>query len=624
LIIFMEVIVRRVKELKNRTYNQYTGEQIFSELNLVKETDSQMFCALSLLDNVTITEATFNADTSACNTLEGFIWAFTHRIIERGSSSYVELAKYLGGIRRELTFSKICYGILLLQNLSAKTHEEDFKSATREFLNLVDLFYKTLFELFFHGTKELTDSEQGAVIKTGYAKVSAAIGTFIKHNKKLLEWTGRFTPLKITDFLSFDGVTVTKYNKLSTSVINSHEFLRFLGNLYARLDYIAYFVDSQQGKESHEIVQFRDARTFLKPFEEKLTLDPLGIVEAESGYFQYRKYHVLSLRNDKVFNLHKSIVPNSEQPDDHLLPANETWEGYGGLYALYLIRSFLIKDKSYTACLSPHKLLKLIFHVLSNIPEPVYTGGDWFIPLIEYLHQVIEWSDYPTFKNTAEDNIFLFDLFVAFKRMDFNIKLTNKPKLTELFISLMNRVESRQTRYFFLTKFLDMDYHETFFQTGAMTTGILRILHHEIEQAKYEAFDRPDIFLRKDMIEKIWGHVEKADHKQLGSLRTGMRYFLDIIKTLREFNAYDWHPENTLSKFYETLDSTKFDTLKKAFVQRVAECVEVEDRKNRNILSADVLKVVNDEFIRSCRAEAADLKGIIRFVEDIKFAYMDR
>lgn len=620
----MEVIVRKVKDLKNRTYNQYTGEQIFNELNIVKETSAQMFCALNLLDNVTITEATFNSDTAGCNTLEGFIYAFTHKIVERGGQSYGELAKFLSGVRRELSFSKICYGILLLQNLSAKTHEEDFKAGCREFLFLVDLFYKTLFEVFFHQTKELTDSEQGAVIKIGYAKVSAAIGNFIKHNKKLLDWTGRFTPLRITDFLKFDGATITKYNKLSASVVNGHEFLTFLGNLWARLDYISYFVDTPAGKEAHEIVQFRDARTFLKPLEDKITQDPLGIVEAESGYFQYRKYHVLSLRNDKIFNLHKSIVPNSEQPDEHLLPANETWEGYGGLYPLYLIRSFLIKDKSYTACLSPHKVLKLIFHVLSNIPEPVYTGGDWFLPLIEYLREVVEWSDYPTFKNTAEDNLFLFDLFVAFKRIDFNLRPKNKPALTELFVSLVNRIESKQTKYFFLTKFLDMDYHETFFQTGAISLGVLRVLHQEVENAKYQAFDQPEVFLRKDLVEKIWGHVEKADHKQLGALRTGMRYFLDIIRTLREFNAYDWHPENSLGKFYATLDSTKFDIIKKQLTQRVAECVEVENRKNHNQLSADILKVVDDEFIRSCRAESIDLRQIIEFVEDIKLTYMDR
>lgn len=620
----MEVIVRKVKDLKNRTYNQYTGEQIFNELNIVKDTDAQMFCALNLLENVTITEATFNADTAACSTLEGFIFSFTHKLVERGPESYRELARFLNSTRKELTFSKICYGILLLQNLSSKNHEEEFRLATREFLFLVDLFYKSLFEVFFHGTKELTESEQGAVIKVGYSKVSSAIGNFIKHNKKLLDWPGRFTPLKITDFLAFDGVTISKYNKLSTPLVNGHEFLRFLGNLYARLDYIAYFVDTPQGKDAHEMVQFRDARNFLKPFEEKLTQDPLGVVEAESGYFQYRKYHVLSLRNDKIFNIHKSIVPNSEQPDEHLLPANEIWEGYGGLYPLYLIRSFLIKDKSYTACLSPHKLLKLIFHVLSNIPEPIYTGGDWFMPLIEYLHQVVEWSEYPTIKNTAEDNLFLFDLFVAFKRIDFNIRLKNKPKLTQLFVSLMNRIESKQTRYFYLTKFLDMDYHETFFQTGAISTGVLQLIHHEIEEAKYTAFDGPELFLRKDMVEKIWGHVEKADHKQLGALRLGMRYFLDIIRILRDFNAVDWHPENTLGKFYESFDSTKLDFLKKSFSQRVAECVEVENRKNRNELSADILKVVDDEFIRSCRAEGTDLRHIVQFVEEIKLSYMDR
>ena len=123
----------------------------------------------------------------------------------------------------------------------------------------------------------------------------------------------------------------------------------------------------------------------LRGSEEKVSQDPLGVLDAESGYYQYRKYHVLSLRKDKIFNLHKNIVVNTEQVDENLLPANEIWEGYGGIYSLWLLRNYFIKDPSIWCVLSIDKLLKLVSHTLCSVPENMYTGGDYFLAFLEFI-----------------------------------------------------------------------------------------------------------------------------------------------------------------------------------------------------------------------------------------------
>lgn len=619
----MESIVRKVKNLKTEAYNEFTGNSILEQLGQCEDAVEQdIFKALEILDKQTVSDATFAADVTGTKNAEGFVFQFVHKILEKRPESYKLLAEFMKSTIRQLTFPRVCVSILLMQNLTPKVGEAEFIAATRELSILIDTFYRTLFEVILHGSKDLTESEQQVVLKTGYLKVSGAIKTFIKANKKLLDPpSGRLVPSRVDDYLSFDGEVVERKNPSNKVYPANQEFFRLTGNLLARLDFIRFHVEN---KDTHELLQFRDIREAIKPLEEKLTHDPLGVLEAESGYFQYRKYHVLSLRKDKVFNLHKNIVVNTDQLDEHILPANEPWEGHGGLFANYLVKNYLIKDRSLWAMLSPSKLAKLILHAFNSTPENTYTGGDYYLEGLYFLQKRLQSIGVGALDNQNQDNLFWYDTFVALKRIDFNLKPKHRKQFEEFFAFLFGRITHRHTRFLLCSKFLDMDYQETFFQTAGMTTSVLQIIHHEMTEAKYNAFTEPELFLRKELLEKCWGHISKADHKQLGNLRHGLWLFMQCLHMLHQFNASDWLAANTLREFYNSFDVTALDALKEKFQTRLTECKEIVDRKNKGLFTGELARVVDQEFVENVKAEAVDLRFLTRRVEDIKLEMSEK
>ena len=103
-----------------------------------------------------------------------------------------------------------------------------------------------------------------------------------------------------------------------------------------------------------------------------------------------------------------------------------------------------------------------------------------------------------------------------------------------------------------------------------------------------------------------------------------MQLYVSILETLKEFNAADWLKENSLGQFFLNFDIQIFDSLKDTLMNRVAECKEIVDRKNRGQFTADVLKVVDDEFIKDVRDEAGVLRHLCHRIEDLKLEYLVR
>ncbi len=624
----MAELVKKVKNLKHQAYNEYTADSLLKQLDHEenKERNVGFYSVLGLIDKQGYTASLFNADTSGIKTPEGFAHSFLTKLHDRNQEEFFQdLATFLKEHRKEVSFSKICFAIHYLSTANFKTHEAVFSEVCEEMLYLADTFYRSVFEVFFHKAQQLGEPEQKVLLSTGYLKTSSAVKHFIKANKKILDFSaGKFTALKITDFLNFDGENIEKYNTVTKTQLNVNAFLKFVGHLQGRLDFIKFFTDAGADKDIHAIVQFKDIKEEVSKLESKIAIDPLAIIESESLYFQYRKYHVLSLRRDKIMNLHKNIVVNTEQEDEHLAPANEVWEGYGGLYPAYLLKNYLIKERSYYAFISPHKLAKLIMHTLCSVPESTYTGGEYYLCILQFLQSKIERCNFDAFSDLNQDNAFFYDLFVALKRIDFNIKPKNRPIITSFFLFLISKVQNSQTRFILITKFLDMDYVETFFHTSSFGTGALHVLNEEIQAAKFNAFTNSEPFLRKEALEKIWGHITKGDHKMLGMMRRGLRLVLGILETLKEFNAADWLPGNTLRDFYIAFDGSQFDKLKESLLTRVTECKEIVDRKQQGLFTGDLAKVVDEEFVQDVRNEARELREMANLLEDLKLAYMEK
>lgn len=622
----MSELVNKVKQLKTQTYNEFTGESLLKQLEEHSEREAGLTHVLGIIDKQGYTQELYNAPSAGIKTAEGFVFQFTEKLVQKfKDEAYEDIANYLNERRKDVSFSKLCFSIGILSKVSYKTHPEIFTKVCSEMLYMADNFYRVVFEIFFFKGQQIDETEQKVLLSTGYLKTSKDIIEFIKNNKKLLDFsTGKFTALKITDFLSFDGETIQKQVSVSKSQLNVNEFVKFVGNLCARLDIVKHLIEANPSRDVHEIVAFRDIKETLSKLEDKISTDPLAIIESESGYFQYRKYHVLSLRRDKVFNLHKNIVVNTEQEDDHLAPANEIWEGYGGTYPLYLVKNHLSKDRSLYSMLSPGKLAKLIMHCICSVPENVYTAGDYFIDVFQFIQAKLQRCSFQNLPDLNQDNAFWYDTFVALKRIDFNVRPARRPAVTSFFNFMINYVTDKQTRFILVTKFLDMDYVETFFQTSSMSIGILQIISKEFEEAKYNAFTEPEIFLRKEQLEKIWGHVVKGDHKQLGMLRSGLRIIFSILQTLKDFNAADWLKANSLKEFYVQLDPTVFDPLKESLLARVGECKEIVDRKQKGEFTGELAKVVDEEMIHEVKQEARELRELAQQLEDIKLAYMEK
>ena len=622
-------IVKRLKELKQTTYSQFSGDTIIDLLKKLTEfEEAGLWEVLALLDNQSLSESTFSCFEAVndTRTVENFVVTYSSILLEKGAdAAYRAAAQYLQEHARELSFSKICISIKIFSHLNFKTHEAVFYPLLTQFHYLVDSFYRIIYEDLLHKSGQLSETEQSVLLRVGYLKVSSSVISFIKNNKKVLENAPKFTPLKITDFLSFDGEAIVKFNKVAPGVLNMHGFIAFIGSLIGRLDYIDFQIESHRDKQSvHELLKFTDIKNVLKGYEDKITQDILGVLESESGYYQYRKYHLLSLRRDKIFNLHKNVVNKTDQEDEHLLPAKEVWNGYEGTYPIYLVRKYLIHDKSITAALSPSKVAKLVLHAISSVPENLYTGGEYFLDILGYLFEKLTWANFDVMPNYNQDNLFFGDVYIAMKRLDFNVRGKNKNKVTNAFTFLMSKVPTKQQKYLLLCKFLDMDYQETYFQTAGMSLGILIELQREIEASKFEAFTSPQLFLRKECLEKIWGHVSKADHKQLSIFREGLWIVLSTLKLLNEFNAGDWLAANDLRQFYLGLDPLAFDKIKQNLQTRCAECQEIDNRKRKGEFNAELDKIVDAEMLRSVKEEHEDLKCMIRFIDDLKILYMSK
>lgn len=59
-------------------------------------------------------------------------------------------------------------------------------------------------------------------------------------------------------------------------------------------------------------------------------------------------------------------------------------------------------------------------------------------------------------------------------------------------------------------------------------------------------------------------------------------------------------------------------------LSRVAECKEIIDRKNKGLLTGDILKIVDDEFIKDIRDEAAILRNMCLRIDNLKIEYQVR
>jgi hypothetical protein len=312
---------------------------------------------IGIIDKQGYTQELYSAQTSGVKTAEGFVSLFTEKLVEKfKDGAYEDISAYLNERKKDLSFSKLCFAIGILSKVTYKANPEVFNKACAEMLFMADTFYRVIFEIFFFKGQQLGEAEQKVLLNIGYLKTSKDIIEFIKNNKKLLDFsTGKFKALKITDFVAFDGETMQKQISVSKSQLNVNEFVKFVGSMCARMDIVRHLTEANPDRDIHEIVHFKDIKDTLSKLEDKISIDPLAIIEAESGYFQYRKYHVLSLRRDLVFNLHKNIVVNTEQEDDHLAPANEVWEGYGGTYPVYLVKNYLSKDRSLYSMINPGK-----------------------------------------------------------------------------------------------------------------------------------------------------------------------------------------------------------------------------------------------------------------------------
>jgi hypothetical protein len=492
---------------------------------------------VNILDKEEIVEETFIYDACNLKTKQGFVYSFVKELMTKQGADLTDLATLLHESKMSLSFAKLCAGVLILSKQNHKTHEESFAAVAKQLLFLVDTFYRLVFEMFYHDSKELGEAQQAILLKSGYLRVSGAAIHFIKDNKKCLELSlNQHHVLTVNDFVNFDGESLERFHTVPRVAINHAEFLKFVGHLTARMDFIRYFIDKNSSKDLHEILQFTDIRTCLRGFEEKLAHDAMAVIESEAGYFEYKKYRLLSLRKDKIFNLHKNIVTNTDQPDEHLQATNDQWEGYGGFYPVYLVRQFLVKDRAFSAFFSPSKLARLVLHVLCCVPENSYTGGEYYMKVLQFVQEKLTQCGFADLQNLNEGNLFWYDTFVALKRIDFNIKLKTRPLIVGFFKFLMSKITNKQTRYLICTKLLDMDYVETFFQTASMSTSVLEVISQEIAEAKYSAFDTQELFLRKDMIEKIHGHILKGDHKQLGYLRTGNRFLTQACSCTCRFS----------------------------------------------------------------------------------------
>ena len=520
----MDELLRKVKNLKREKYNEFTGGKLLEQLRNLTAFDARLFEVINVLEKEEIIEETFVYDAGNLKTKEAFIYTFVKELMTKEGAELTGLATLLHESKTSLSFAKLCAGILILSRQNYKTHEQSFAVVAKQLLFLADTFYRLVFEMFYHESKELGEAQQAILLKTGYLKVSGAVIHFIKDNKKCLELSlNQHHVLTVNDFLNFDGENLERFHTIPRTAINHAEFLKFVGHLTARMDFIRFFVDKDDSKDLHEILQFKDIRASLKNFEEKLAHDAMAVIESEAGYFEYKKYRLLSLRRDKIFNLHKNIVTNTDQPDEHLDPTKDEWEGYGGFYPIYLVRQYLVKDRAFSAFLSPSKLARLVLHVLCCVPENSYTGGEYYMRVLQFVQDRLTQCGFEELKNLNEGNLFWYDTFVALKRIDFNIKPKTRPLVVSFFKFLMSKISSKQTRYLICTKLLDMDYIETFFQTASISTSVLEVIHQEVAEAKFNAFDNAELFLRKDLIEKVHGHIIKGDHKQLGYLRMGSR-----------------------------------------------------------------------------------------------------
>ena len=464
--------------------------------------------AIGKLDSIGILASTFHlAENTA--TLQNFVFALLMKYARIDEKHLGTVLDFLSKERE----GSVGRHFLMIQFFSLLTFKQNgafFGRCTNALLQVLEIVFSEIFQNDMHKAAIHSAEEMKLLGTDGVGCLKKCALTFIKNNHQILN-----EPADVIDICDYVEITEQFEHRIlghpSADQLNKAAFIRFLGNLIAKVDFAKFFADKQHMTAvSHALGEME---SLLKPFNAKISANCMAIMEAEANLIRYRKYRELCMEgpaeHKSLINLHAAIYLS---PDKEL----EVWSGYGINLAIYLFRSQLLVNL-YPA-LSLNKLLQYVSSFFSMIPQDYAGGLDYYHRILGFILEKLKKSNFKV-TNPNDGNLFLQDFLISLHSLDIN---SNK----ETSILLQNWVEfillavDGNTRFTMLLRALDFYCKpEHLSSSPNFVLGLATVYLGEIRKALNEDIQISHQFLKIPPLGRLLHALASSDHRQLGRLR---------------------------------------------------------------------------------------------------------
>jgi len=489
-------------------YDKTEGQQILDLLN-GKNFEVLHLNIISKIDGLPLTTQSFDLAENA-ESIQNFTLAFLKKACNSYSEIFNEVVIFLkrekeGAIGRHILI------IHFLSQINYKENQNDFASASVLLLQILEYVFSEIYQITGNDNTILGPEEKQLMISKGIPKLKQCTLNFIKNNHQIMN--SQVPAIDISSLASLDdNFKNFEIAKPPLEDLNKACFLRFIGNLIAKVDFAKYYA-SHQGQDMITKI-LSDLEVLLKPFQEKVLVNAMEILESEVKTNLYKKYRHLAMEGMpsglSLVNLHAALLLNPEKD------FTESWIGYGSNFCVFILRTVIV-DKLYRVY-SPIKLLQVVTAIFSNLPQDYLGGIEYYQVIFTFLLQRLKSANF-TITNTNSHNAQLADFLLTLHAVDVQASKCASDSVRDLTIYLLELMDLK-TKYLVMLKLLDLSQDSRFFCQGrGFSQGFVTVLQKEVNAALNRDPQQPELFLRDSILGRLFHIIMHADHKMLGNIR---------------------------------------------------------------------------------------------------------
>ena len=505
-----DIIDEYLKNARRSSYQPSQGEKMM-EIIPPKFLKPIHLSLLAKLDenSVTVESLEISANTSS---FEGFVYSLLTREILHNMDVIDAVISFVNTYKEGST-SRHFFIMTFLSSLNYRDHSSKFYSVSVVLLQIIEYLFGEIYQTDSYSSPSHSPEEREMIYSKGLPILKKMVLTFIKNNHTVLKLEE--PPIIISEFVSInDHFDKELREEIPLDRLNKASFVRFLGNLIAKVDFAKFF--AQRLGSTGTVRVLSEFESLLKPFHGLVFSDSFAILQSESDFVNFKKYRGLladqTPTTETLVNLHATILLSA---DRKLSP----WVGYGSILCIFILRSF--GSSSFMAPLSPLRYLKLVSSSFFGISDEYLGGIEYYSSVLRSLLVRLKSSVGFCLENGNELNCFLSDFVITLHSIDHQNSPQSESLIKELFL-FSTSLLSLQQRYLLVIRCLDLTHSaRSFCQARGFSSGLVRLCLEEVKAALDKGTKQGQLFLRETLVVRLLGIIEEADRKDTGSIAEG-------------------------------------------------------------------------------------------------------